>query len=160
MCHGVARRKVMQILRPHPRPAQSETQGVEPGNLGFNRPSRGFCCTFLFENRCYKQSLENRGQIRTRTNCDLLLIEGCHPHLPFCLQSLGWSLPEPQVLGSAPGHRRMQRPCLVAPLRVTLLLLFPLHSLCTFFGKCLRTVSRRPEWAKLTTVICHALQNS
>lgn len=42
----------MDIFRPHLTPAESDTLGVQPGNFGFNKPSRGFRCPHTFENHC------------------------------------------------------------------------------------------------------------
>lgn len=42
----------MQILRPWPKPTQSETLGVEASKLSSHKPYRSFWCTFEFENHC------------------------------------------------------------------------------------------------------------
>lgn len=39
----------MQILRPYPRPTDSESLGMQPSNLCFNKPSQWFWCKFKFD---------------------------------------------------------------------------------------------------------------
>lgn len=50
----------MQILGPQPRPIESETLGVGPSNLCFNKPSRWFWCTLKVENHCFRINLNSK----------------------------------------------------------------------------------------------------
>lgn len=45
----------MQILRPYPRPTESETLGLGSSHLCFNKTSKWLWCMLKFENYCSKE---------------------------------------------------------------------------------------------------------
>lgn len=57
----------MHILRPNPRPSESETLGAGPGHLCSNKPSRGFWRTLKFENHQAKWMIDLKESLKKKT---------------------------------------------------------------------------------------------
>ena len=113
---------------------------------------------------CCKQSLENQGQIGAENKLteDLgpVPYRRLPPSPPIPSPKPGLEFMWPLSPGQSFGASRGTRHHALGPFPTSPSPFIPQNSLCIFFGKCLMTVSRRPGWVKLTTVICHTLQSS
>lgn len=88
----------MQIPRSCPRFTESEskTLGVGPAVWVLNKPSKGSCCTVMFENHCYHPTTHSMGEKP----------EGRVMACPQCLlQDLKGKIQAPPILMATPESR-------------------------------------------------------